>query len=1029
MPSSGPCIDTRVVMASTKKPTVTTERVCNRTLVWIAVLFTLLLEIQLSAQESLKLTQLNHTSWTAREGAPSEIAGLAQAPDGVLWVAGGGGLFRFDGTAFSLFQTASGERPLPGISSTALGMARDKTIWVAFRPAGVVAIKNGHVKSYDSNDGLPSNTVTQLLEGPDDTMWAIVQARLMHLHAGRWSNESATSQVESERVWKMFFDRAGTQWVATNKRIYRRAFGQSELQATAEPGGQIIQFAESPDGSLWIAGAEEDSSTGWVRQLNVEGHPVANPAKISVQPDDILFDRQGVLWVASENGALRIPPDVQRSQQPDAIERFGRADGLSSDSATRLTQDASGDVWVGTMRGLDRFKQPKLISPEGVPVSDRRMIVTSCPNGVVWIGVPGSPLVSIEGGRTVNHRVETHEITSLYCDQQGSIWFTDDAGIGHYDGKPSVSNPIPAGLPSGSAKQVLRAPDGSIVVTFRNGGGLWRWNGAWQKILSPELPNVAPLVVFQDSRNTIWIGYANDTIGMLEGNVARTFQSPRLGDVTAFAETTYGFIAAGMNGVALFDGKGFKYLPFSDGNHVRGVSGLVEAADGDLWLNGAYGVVRVPKTEILKAVASQYYKLSAEIITEGNVIGPAPLSYALPTAVAGADGRIWFTTTSKAVYVDPDHFPRNTIPPVLTITSMAADGRTLPDYRRIAAGVNTLIIKYAGLNLTAPERVSYRYRLDGSDTSWQDVGARTEAIYTRLRPGKYTFHLWASNGEGASSEISSQQFTVLPAFYQTLWFGLLCTAIALTVSWVTMLIRVRTASDKLRIRAEERADERVRIARDLHDTLLQSVQGLMLRFHVAAQEVPQSTPARSRLEQALKSADVVLLEGRDRVNSLRSNSLNNLTLTEAIEAIGAHFTCQEDVAFSVLTEGEVEALDPIVSEEMFCIGREALTNAFHHAKASRIVVIATFGREDLRLSCSDNGVGIPAHILAAYRKEGHWGLVGMRERAAKIRAVFDCQSSANTGTMIRVSVPARFAYSKTGVFRGIFMDCRRLLGI
>ena len=984
--------------------------------------------VVLSAQESLKLTQLNHTSWTAREGAPSEIAGLAQGPDGVLWVAGGGGLFRFDGNTFTLFQPASGERPLPGISATALGMARDGTIWVAFRPTGVVAIKNDHVRAYDSKDGLPPNTVTQLLEGPDGTMWAIVQARLMHLHADRWWNESATSQVESERVSKMFFDREGTQWVATNKRIYRRSHGQRELQATGEPGGQIIQFAESPDGSLWIAGAEEDSSTGWVRQLNVERHSVANPAKISVQPDDMLFDRQGALWVAAENGALMIPPDAQRSQQQISIERVGRTDGLSSDSATRLAQDASGDVWVGTMRGLDRFKQPKLISPQGVPVSDRRMILSSCRNGDVWIGVPASPLVSIEGSRPVNHIVESKEITSLYCDQQGAIWFTDDAGIGRYDVKQLASIPIPAGLQSGSAKQVLRAPDGSIVATFRNGGGLWRWNGAWQKILSPVFPNGAPLVIFQDRRNTIWIGYANGTIGTLEGAVAHTFQSPGLGQVTAFAETTYGFLAAGMNGIALFNGTGFKYLPFRDANHVRGISGMVEASDEDLWLNGAYGVVRVPRTEIPKAVASQYYKMNAEIITEGNVVGPAPLSYALPTAVAGSNGRIWFTSTSKAVYVDPDHFPRNTIPPVLTITSVSADGRTLPDYRRIAAGVNTLIINYAGLNVTAPERVSYQYRLDGNDTSWQEVGNRTEAIYTRLRPGKYTFHVLASNGEGASSEMSSQQFTILPALYETLWFRMLCVTMVFALLWTTVFLRVRAASERLRIRAEERADERVRIARDLHDTLLQSVQGLMLRFHVAAQEVPKDSRARSKLEQALGAADSVLLEGRERVKNLRTNTLNDLSLSEALENVGATFAHQNHAVFVVLTEGTAMPIVPIVAEEMFCIGREAIVNAFHHAGAAHITMTVTYGKSDLRLSCSDDGSGIPADILAAYRREGHWGLVGMRERAAKIRAVFECQSSSATGTTVTASIAARLAYSKAGKPSDIFVNYRHLLG-
>ena len=980
-----------------------------------------------NAQDPLKLIQLNHTSWTAREEAPSEIAGLGQTPDGVLWIGGGGGLFRFDGNKFSLFQPPAGEPPLPRISVTALYVSHDGTVWVGFRPTGLAAIKNGHVTIYGSKEGLPSGTVSQLAEGPDGTVWAIAQEHLFSLRGGRWVDELNPSFC-SERVYKMFFDKAGTQWVGTNKWIYRRPRGQQSLERTKEQGGQVVQFAESPDGSLWMVGGYENSSQGFVKRLDVEGHPFSRPFQVSLQPDDLLADRDGMLWVAAQDGVWRINPSGGDPNAPAAIDRFGRADGLSSDNTTRLTEDASGDIWVGTMRGLERFKQPKLISAIGVPVSDSRVVVTSCNNGDVWVGASEDALVSMHNGQPLVRIKNNKQISSLYCDKENTIWFTDDVGIGRFDGKGTQYIQIPEGLPPASAKQVIRANDGSLFVPFRNAGGLWKWaNGSWSHVVTPGFPSGTEFVIFYDRQGKVWAGFANGTIGMLEGGAGHTMQSAGLGDVTVFAETSYGFLAGGMNGIALFRGGGFIYLPFRDTNRVRGISGLVESADGDLWLNGSYGIVMVPKAEITKALAERNYRMNAEVITEGSVVGPAPLTYAMPSAVAGASGTIWFTNSSKAIYVDPKRFPRNPVPPLLTILSVSADGGILSDYRRIAAGTNTLVIRYSGINLTAPERVIYRYKLDGSDDSWQDVGARTEAVYTRLRPGKYRFHVLASNGEGGWSESSTQQFTVLPHFYQALWFLILAAATIIAAIWLVLIARIHRISERVRIRAEERADERVRIARDLHDTLLQGVQGLMLRFHVASQEIPEGTKARIKLEQALTTADGVLLEGRDRVRSLRSNSLNGLTLVQALEAVGTHFVDHYRIKFAVLTEGLNSQVDAGVLEEVFCIGREAISNAFQHAQASSITVTVTYNQLALCVSCLDDGRGIPEDVLKAYQREGHWGLVGMKERATRIGGTFSCQIPPAGGTLVKISVPAHLAYSDSGVIRQMFWTCRRML--
>jgi signal transduction histidine kinase len=977
------------------------------------------------AQNPLKLTQLNHTSWTARDGAPSEINGLAQAPDGVLWIGAGAGLFRFDGNTFTPFQPEHGEPPLPGLSVSTLSIAHDGTVWAGFKPSGVVSIYEGHIHLYGASDGLPAGVPKQILQGPDGIVWVVVEKHLFSLVNGRWQKEAEDSIPAADHVYKTFFDRSGVQWIGTSEYIYRRSPGALRFHATPEKGGLVWQFAEAPNGELWLAVVDEALTHSTVRRLDVEGHRSFRPSSTDLDSEDMLFDDMGILWVASGHGLWTVKPDINSplateapSSQRPVSDSYDRSRGLTSDSTIAITRDGSGDIWIGTIRGLDRFKRPKFIQPEGLKTSDLGMSISSCQNGDVWLAVPHLPLVVVRHGQTIPQPLTNGQIYSLHCGESGRIYYTDEKGVSVFDGKQSRVIGLPPGLPPFSAKQVLELPDGTLIVPLRNGAGFWRWrDGVWSPLSTLGMPNGTALVIYRDQSQRLWAGYAKGQIGVLANGVGSTSHAGDLGDVTAFAETSYGFIAAGINGAALSENGHFRLLRFRDSLHARGISGLVETKDGDLWLNGAYGVIHATAEEIQKSVKSETYPIESELITEGDVSGPAPLTYSIPTAVHGSNGTVWFSSSNLAFYIDPSSFPRNPVAPLLNILSVAADGETVPADLRVRAGTNTLLIRYAGINLAAPERVSYRYRLDGSDNEWQDVGRRTEAIYTRLRPGHYTFHLIASNGEGTWSAPTILRFTVLPAFYQTIWFITLCALITALIGSLAVTSRVRRAAETARIRAEERGEERVRIARDLHDTLLQSVQGLLLQFQVAAQYLPADGKARKALERALHSADSVVAEGRDRVRDLRSTSLHGVSLSEALEALGEQTVQDKGPSFHMTVQGGVVELNSIAMEELFCIGREAITNAFHHARASRIDVTIGYATDVLSVICSDDGVGMDPVTLAKFSKTGHWGLVGMKERASRIGAQLKCESTPAFGTKVTVLVPASQAYEKVSGLR------------
>jgi signal transduction histidine kinase len=362
------------------------------------------------------------------------------------------------------------------------------------------------------------------------------------------------------------------------------------------------------------------------------------------------------------------------------------------------------------------------------------------------------------------------------------------------------------------------------------------------------------------------------------------------------------------------------------------------------------------------------------------------------------------------VSVDPNHLgPPH--PPQLAIRAIIADG-LMPNARgQFPPNIATLNVQYFGVNLTDPRSVVYRYQLEGLDPGWQDVGNRTEAIYTHLRPGRYTFRVMASNGEGVWTEpVASVPFTVLPSFYQTWWFAALCIVIAALLLWLGLTARVRSVSRAIMIREEGRADERIRIARELHDTLLQGVQGLLLSFHVAAEKVPADHESKKSLEKALATADRLILEGRNRVNRLRSEYLTDSELKPSIEGFAKEVNNNPAIEFVAERKGGNESLQAQVVEEIFCIAREALTNAFRHSQASRIVVELDYQRRQFIFVCRDNGRGVDSIALQTSQTNGHWGLRGMAERAEKIGAKFSYASSQDKGTDVQVVVPGRRAY-------------------
>ena len=437
---------------------------------------------------------------------------------------------------------------------------------------------------------------------------------------------------------------------------------------------------------------------------------------------------------------------------------------------------------------------------------------------------------------------------------------------------------------------------------------------------------------------------------------------------------------------------------------------------GGTWFHTVSGIYRVSTRQLAQAFRDPAVELDYQLFdARDGFRSTGTIDQFGGTAVRGPDGRLWFLNADNVAWIDPHRLYRNPVPPPVSIKSIKVGGRTLgpAEVRKLAAGISNLQIDYTALSLQSPDRVKFRYQLEGVDRSWVDAGDRRQAFYTRLGPGHYRFRVIAANHDGVwNTTGASLQFEIPPTFIQSGWFVLLCTLFAALALWLVYSLRMWQVSATIHRRHEERMAERERIARELHDTLLQGVQGLILKIQAVTEEIPPDSPARQKMEQALDRADDVLIEGRDRVKDLRISPATGPDLSSAIGTMGSELAKEHSTPFNLSVEGTPRLLDPIVREETLRIAQEALANAFHHARASKIETEIIYDRGELRLRFRDDGGGIDSAFLKAGRP-GHWGLPGMRERARKIRARFEVWSRQDAGTEIELRVPARIAYIRS----------------
>jgi signal transduction histidine kinase/ligand-binding sensor domain-containing protein len=861
--------------------------------------------------------------------------------------------------------------------------------------------------------------VDQLREASDSTVWAIANQRhLIRFTDGAWRGEPTPS---SNAIGGIFIDSANTLWLAQDRFLHRRPLAQASYTRTEVPADVVYGFAETPNGDIWLNGYDRTTNANRTQQFDPTGQRFRLlPHTVPFTNGAVVYAADGSLILGSETaGVHRFSPeeaavgtDHQSGAEPDV---FAREHGLSSSATRAVMIDSHGNIWIGGARGLDRLRPARLTRFAPTPEGSRWMLCASR-RGELWVSSISGEVYSVSGrARTLLPRVGGN-LYSLACADDGHAWFMNAKGV--WAVASGMVTPLPppfAGLDPGQITRVVASSDRTVYVTVSatpdSGGGIWRYkDDHWTRV--PGALGVAGLA-YVDGQDRLWIGYPGGRITLHTAAEPQEFWfgNPGLQDVSAFRDTTQGLFAGG-NGLAVLRDSRFEMLTFAEPSLVRGVHGIVEAQNGDLWLNSANGIAHVPVSELEAGLAQPKYPIRAKLIREGDFASadaPQSVFNYLDTAARDSDGRLWFTTPNGVVHLDPERGVAAVPAPIVKIRSMVADGQPINDKRVLAAATRTLEIQYFGVNLTAPENVVYRYRLEGLDESWWEAGRRTEAIYTRLPPGTYTFSVMASNGDGVwTTPVTSAPLTVPPSFYETRWFAVAMVGLAGLIVGLVHRVRVQQISRVMSARFDERLAERTRVARELHDTLLQTVHGSKL----VADRALRDTADHDRLVRALEQLSGWLgqaaTEGRATLQALRASTTDSSDLAEAFRR--AIDECRSnssvDTPFSV--QGRERVLHSMVRDEVYRIGYEAIRNACRHAQGSRIEVALEYGH-DLMLRVSDNGVGIAAAVIES-GKEGHFGLRGMRERAERIGAKFTLVSAPGTGTVVTLIVPGRIVF-------------------
>jgi signal transduction histidine kinase/ligand-binding sensor domain-containing protein len=983
------------------------------------------------------LAHYGYQSWQTDSGLPQNtVHAIVQARDGFLWIATEGGLVRFDGAEFAVFDHAN----TPALPSDLIdGLTLDATgaVWIS-TSGGLVVLRNGKIEKFGPEHGIPAtqiwrtwcDTASDASGSERTSVWVLTAAGLFRIRDGKHAEPVDLGQNTLTENSAIAAGPHGTIWLGTSQGLMRSRDGVPFQ--TLGAAGEVRALAVDRSGAAWAAlrsGLEACSATAcqtivvpspvqalaadssgriWIGTASgvlLAGSGGTRAVGGTTGAVSFLFrDREGMMWAGTAQGLMRIGPGGNSSLLPRQGDIFLAAaedregdlwlgtassglavlrdrkfftltaeQGLTQEDVLALAQAPNRDVGVGTNGGgLNVFRQGKfsaLTTAQGLS-SNVVLTVATAANGDVWVGTPDG-LDLLRNG-AVAHAFTTADgladdfIRSLHMGPRGALWIGTSHGLSRYANGQFTTWTTLDGLGSDLIGAMANDRDGNLWIGTL--GGLTRYrDGQFRNFTTQDgLSSNVITSLYAGGDGALWIG-TND---------------------------------AGLDRMA--DGR---IVAIRSGELPRRVLGILEDARGYLWLSSNSGVYRVSRAGLERmANGGPPPDVMRFGVTDGMRISECS-SGGHPAALRLHNGELWFATLKGIAVVNPEQMPLNRIPPPMAIERVAVDDVPQPSTAalRVTPGHSHYEFDYAGLSFVAPQKMDYRYQLVGFDRGWVNAGGRRAAYYTNLPHGHYVFLVMARNNDGVwSAAPASTDLVVEPHFYQLLWFQLLAALALVALGYLVWRRRL------LRVEREFQAvlAERTRIAREIHDTLAQGFVGLSLQLELIGRFMESSTTAaREQLARAQALVRIGLEEARTSIWELRSQTaaredLAARLLKMAEEAVGsAHARAKVHMQVS----GEYRRLDNAVEREALRIAREAVVNAARHGDPENIALRLEFEESIFGMEIRDDGRGFSG--TPPDGASGHFGMIGMRERAASIGGELTVESSPGEGTRVRLTVP------------------------
>jgi len=996
---------------------------------WFVVILFVVACWSQSARAGTKLAggqQIIQQSWTFKDGAPEGVQTLAQTADGYLWLGTQFGLFRFDGVHFEAFRPAFGDQ-LMSTSVAALFADQTGGLWVGYLFGGFSFIKNGKITNFVDSVA-STQTILGFAESQNGIVWAATGSGLWRYDGSAWQQIGSEWNAPGGIVYQVGFDTEGTLWVLSGwsdvgRQLFYLSPNSKHLQKAAD--NLAVKLSWDADHRVLTTHEHKPSEPGSGTNLDT-----SLPAYPILRKDSGQFlDRANGIWIMPIVYPFLMRHDVGESLS----ETLNKVSPTNSEIFTvnpnhfAFLVDREGGVWFGDSNGIHRFSYSPLMRQE-FPKAAPTFAIAPGEAGAIWV-VAGdynsTTVYHVADGKAVEKSQQNLQ-NFAYRARDGSVWFGGKAGLwravnGNFSRiqlPPEVANnPI-------GPRTITEDRFGGMWVSFsgavlyRYSEGVWTLNGGRY-----DFPKQLIMTEFTDAVGRVWFGSSRSRLTVLDGHGLLTLgpsDGVQVGNVTAIYGRGSEIWIGGEFGLQQFDHGKFHTIQAVDKELLRGISGIVETSNGDLWLNSLGGIFHVSSAEIQASLRDPGHQVTGERFGRREGLPGLPLQiWPIPTAVEGTDGRLWFAVNNGVVWLDPNRASSKITTPPTTIQAVSAGDRpyALDQPLKLPAAASNVQLAYSAISLRAPEAIRFRYKLQEIDKGWHDAGSSTSVSYRNLPPGSYHFFVNGTDSNGLwSINPASTEFTVLPKFYQTHWFRALCALLVMVLLWAAYQWRVRQLHHEFEMTLDARVGERTRIARELHDTLLQSAHGLLLRFQTVSQLLPgRPLEAKEELDNAIDQTADFVTEARNEVQGLRDSMAEGNNLALAISALGQELATATNnlrsPEFQVAVEGAPQDLRPIIRDEIYKISAEALRNVFLHAQAGRIEVEIRYSNDEFRLRVRDDGKGIDPGILARQGREGHYGLHGMRERAALIGGKLAVWSEIDAGTEVELRVPVS-AYAK-----------------